>query len=188
MSRVSDNYKKKVAPELAKRFKYTSPMQTPRLLKIVLNTGVGEATQNGKAVDQAVKQMTLISGQKPKVTRSKKSISTFKLRAGLAIGCMVTLRGKRMWEFFDRLVSVALPRVRDFRGVKPKGFDGRGNFTMGLTEGAVFPEIKIDEFDKLRGMDITFVTTATTDEEGHALLEAMGMPFRQSGASQAKAA
>jgi large subunit ribosomal protein L5 len=178
MSRASENYKKKVAPELQKQFGYSSSMQVPKLTKIVLNTGVGESTQNSKAIDQVVKAMTLISGQKPKVCKSTKSIAAFKLRAGLPIGCMVTLRGKKMYDFFDRLISIALPRVRDFRGVPRKGFDGRGNFTMGLKENAVFPEIKIDEYDKIRGMDITFVTTAPTDDEALALLQHMGVPFR----------
>jgi large subunit ribosomal protein L5 len=188
MSRASDNYKNKVAPELQKQFGYSSSMQVPKLTKIVLNTGVGESTQNSKAIDQVVKAMTLISGQKPKVCKSTKSIAAFKLRAGLPIGCMVTLRGKKMYDFFDRLISIALPRVRDFRGVPRKGFDGRGNFTMGLKENAVFPEIKIDEFDKIRGMDITFVTTAPTDDEALALLQHMGVPFRAATVATVEAA
>ena len=178
MSRVNDKYKKEVVPALMKEFKYTSPMQVPRLKKIVLNTGVGEMTQNGKAMDFAVYAMTRLSGQKPLVTRSKKSIASFKLRANLPIGCTVTLRNQRMWEFFDRLVSVALPRVRDFRGTPTKGFDGRGNYTLGLKEQIVFPEIEMDKLDKIRGLDITFVTSAETDEEGKALLTQLGLPFR----------
>ncbi len=154
-------------------------MQCPRLLKIVVNTGVGEITQNSKAMEFVTYALTQISGQKPKISRSKKAIAGFKLRAGLPIGCMVTLRRQRMYEFFDRLVAVALPRVRDFRGVPRNGFDGRGNYTMGLKENIVFPEINIDKIDKVRGMDITFVTTAKTDEEGRALLEKLGVPFRK---------
>lgn len=178
MSRVGDNYKKKVVPELMEQFKYSSPMQVPKLTKIVVNTGVGEITQNSKAMEYVVYALTQISGQKPKISRSKKAIAGFKLRAGLPIGCAVTLRSKRMYDFLDRLISVALPRVRDFRGTPRSGFDGRGNYTMGLKEQIVFPEISIDKLDKVRGMDITFVTTASTDEEGMALLQKLGMPFR----------
>ncbi len=186
MTRVLDNYKKKIVPELMQEFKYTSPMQVPRLLKIVVNTGVGEITQNSKAMEFVVYALTQISGQKPKISRSKKAIAGFKLRAGLPIGCMVTLRRQRMYEFFDRLVAVALPRVRDFRGTPRNGFDGRGNYTMGLKENIVFPEINIDKIDKVRGMDITFVTTARTDEEGRALLEKLGVPFRKPSAEKEK--
>jgi large subunit ribosomal protein L5 len=178
MNRVQEKYKKEVVPALMKQFGYSSPMQVPRLMKIVLNSGVGEMTQNGKAMEYAVYAMTQLSGQKPMVTKSKKSIANFKLRANLPIGCMATLRSGRMWDFFDRLVAVALPRVRDFRGTPPKGFDGRGNYTLGLKEQIVFPEIEMDKLDKVRGLDITFVTTARTDEEGRALLTQLGMPFR----------
>jgi len=179
MSRVHDNYKKKIVPELMNDFKYTTPMQVPKLLKIVVNTGVGEITQNSKAMEYVVYAMTQLSGQKPRVSRSKKAIAGFKLRAGLPIGCMVTLRRQRMYDFFDRLVSVALPRVRDFRGTPRSGFDGRGNYTMGLKEQTVFPEINMEKLDKVRGMDITFVTTAKSDEEGRVLLEKLGLPFRK---------
>ncbi len=178
MSRVQERYRKEVVPALMERFNYSSPMQVPRLLKIVLNNGVGEVTANSKAMDFAVYAMTQIGGQKPAVRRSKKSISSFKLRENLPIGCMVTLRNRRMYEFLDRLISVALPRVRDFRGIPPRGFDGRGNYTMGIKEQIVFPEVNIDKLDKVRGMDITFVTTASSDEEGRALLQQLGMPFR----------
>ncbi len=185
MSRVYENYKAKVVAELMKRFKYTSPMQVPKLLKIVVNAGVGEMVTNSKAMEYVVYAMTQVSGQKPKVTRSKKSIATFKLRANLPIGCTVTLRRGRMYDFFDRLVAVALPRVRDFRGTSTKGFDGRGNYTIGLKEQIVFPESNMDKLDKVRGFDITFVTSAKTDEEGRALLELMGMPFRKAVAAAA---
>lgn len=178
MNRVKEKYQKEVIPALMKEFKYTSPMQVPRLEKIVLNSGVGEMTQNSKSMDYVVYAMTQLSGQKPLVTRSKKSVANFKLRANLPIGCTVTLRQKRMWDFFDRLVAVALPRVRDFRGTPTKGFDGRGNYTLGLKEQIVFPEIEMDKLDKIRGMDITFVTSARSDEEGRALLTHLGMPFR----------
>ena len=179
MSRVRDSYKKTVVPALVEEFKYSSAMQVPKLKKIVINAGVGEVTQNSKAMEYVVYALTQITGQKPKVTKSKKSVAGFKLRAGLPIGCVVTLRNQRMYEFFDRLVSVALPRVRDFRGTPRTGFDGRGNYTMGLKENIVFPEINIDKLDKVRGMDITFVTSAPSDEEGRALLEKLGMPFKK---------
>ena len=178
MNRLQERYNKEVVPALMKEFKYSSPMQVPKLVKIVLNAGVGEVVQNSKSIDYAVYAMTQVSGQKPMVTRSKKAIAAFKLRANLPIGCMVTLRKDRMFEFFDRLVSVALPRVRDFRGTPVKGFDGRGNYTLGIKEQIVFPEIEMDKLDKIRGMDITFVTTARTDEEGKALLTKLGLPFR----------
>lgn len=180
MNRLQERYTKEVVPALMKEFKYSSPMQVPKLSKIVLNAGVGEVVVNSKAIEYAVYSMTQVSGQKPMVTRSKKSIAAFKLRANLPIGCMVTLRKERMFDFFDRLVSVALPRVRDFRGTPAKGFDGRGNYTLGLKEQIVFPEIEMDKLDKIRGMDITFVTTAKTDAEGKALLTHLGMPFRSS--------
>jgi len=179
MSRVSDSYKKKVVPELMKQFSYTTPMQVPKLKKIVINCGVGEVTQNSKAMEYVIYALTQLSGQKPRISKSRKSIASFKLRAGLAIGCSVTLRRERMYHFLDRLIAVALPRVRDFKGVPRSGFDGRGNYTMGLKENIVFPEVNADKLDKIRGMDITFVTTAPTNDEAHALLEKLGMPFRK---------
>lgn len=178
MARKKELYKNTVVPALMKEFGYSSPMQVPRLLKIVLNTGVGETTTNSKAIEYVDYAMRQITGQKPVVTKSKKAIATFKLRKGLSIGCMVTLRQKRMYEFLDRLVSVALPRVRDFRGLPKRGFDGRGNYTVGIKEQIVFPEVSTDKLDKIRGMDITFVTSAKTDEEGRQLLALMGLPFR----------
>jgi large subunit ribosomal protein L5 len=186
MTRLAEHYKEKVVPSLMKKFNYSSPMQVPRLLKIVLNTGVRDAVANGKAIGFAEYALTQISGQKPVVTKAKKSIAAFKLREGLPIGVMVTMRKHRMYEFLDRFVSVALPRVRDFRGTPRKGFDGRGNYTMGLREQIVFPEIDIDKLDAVRGLDITFVTTAKTDEEGFELLELMGMPFRKPEVKEAQ--
>jgi large subunit ribosomal protein L5 len=179
MSRLLEQYRKEVVPELMKEFGYSSPMQVPRLTKIVLNAGIGEATANSKAVDYAEYAMRQISGQKPVITKAKKAISNFKLKENQAIGCMVTLRGERMYSFLDRLISVALPRVRDFRGTPRKGFDGRGNYTMGLKEQIVFPEVNVDKLDKIRGMDITFVTSAKNDDEGRSLLTQMGLPFRK---------
>lgn len=179
MSRLQETYKNQVVKALMDEFKYKTPMQVPKLEKIVINSGVGETTQNIKAIQYAEYAITRISGQKPLITKSKKSIASFKLRQGLPIGCMVTLRKDRMYNFLDRLVSVALPRVRDFKGIPKKGFDGRGNYTMGLKEQIVFPEIDIDKLDKVRGMDITFVTTAKTDDEARALLKHLGMPFRK---------
>ena len=179
MHRMQEHYNKTVVPALMKKFNYSSPMQVPKITKVVLNTGVRDAVANSKAIQFVEYAMTTITGQKPVVTRAKKSIAAFKLREGLPIGVMVTLRKKRMNDFLDRLISVALPRVRDFRGVPRKGFDGRGNYTMGLKEQIVFPEIAIEKLDQVRGMDITFVTTAKTDEEGLELLELMGMPFRK---------
>ena len=177
--RLKEHYEKAVLPELMKRFSYTNPMQAPRLEKIVVNMGVGDALVNIKFMDQAVAELTTITGQKPSIRRSKKSIANFKLRAGQAIGCMVTLRGARMYEFYDRLVNVALPRIRDFRGVPTRSFDGQGNYTLGLSEQIIFPEINYDRVEKVRGMDITFVTSAHNDEEGQELLKLMNMPFRQ---------
>ena len=177
--RLRKHYEDKVVPELKKRFSYGNHMQVPHLEKIVLNMGVGEATQNPKLLESALAELTQIAGQKPAVRKSKKSIANFKLREGQAIGCAVTLRGNRMYEFYDRLVNVALPRVRDFRGVQPRSFDGRGNYTMGITEQIIFPEIDYDRVEKIRGMDITIVTSARTDEEGRELLRLMNMPFRQ---------
>jgi large subunit ribosomal protein L5 len=177
--RLKEHYEKNVLPELVKRFSYRNPMQAPRLRKIVVNMGVGDALQNIKMLDTAAAELSTIAGQKAAIRRAKKSIANFKLRQGQPIGCMVTLRGARMYEFYDRLVNVALPRIRDFRGVPTKSFDGRGNYTIGLTEQIIFPEINYDKVEKIRGMDVTFVTSAKTDEEGQELLRLMNMPFRQ---------
>jgi len=177
MTRLQDHYEKVVRPALVKEFGYTNAMQCPRLEKIVVNMGVGEAVQDGKKVDAAVGDLTLITGQKPVVTRAKKSIATFKLRENMPIGCKVTLRRQRMFEFLDRLITVALPRVRDFRGVSPRSFDGRGNYALGLKEQLVLPEIDYDKIDQVRGMDVVIVTTAKTDAEAKALLKAFDMPF-----------
>jgi large subunit ribosomal protein L5 len=177
MTRLQDHYEKVVRPALIKEFGYTNAMQCPRLEKIVVNMGVGEAVQDGKKVDAAVGDLTLITGQKPVVTRAKKSIATFKLRENMPIGCKVTLRRQRMFEFLDRLVNIALPRVRDFRGVSAKSFDGRGNYALGLKEQLVFPEVDYDKIDQVRGMDIVIVTTARTDAEAKALLRGFDMPF-----------
>jgi len=177
MTRLQDHYEKVVRPALIKEFGYTNAMQCPRLEKIVVNMGVGEAVQDGKKVDAAVDDLTLITGQKPVVTRAKKSIATFKLRENMPIGCKVTLRRQRMFEFLDRLVNIALPRVRDFRGVSAKSFDGRGNYALGLKEQLVFPEVDYDKIDQVRGMDIVIVTTANTDAEAKALLRGFDMPF-----------
>jgi large subunit ribosomal protein L5 len=176
--RLQAKYHKEVASALQEQFQYSNPMQVPKLVKICVNQGVGAATQDKKLIDVAVDEMTNITGQKAVVTRAKKSVSNFKLREGMPIGVRVTLRGERMWEFMDRLVSVALPRVRDFRGINDKSFDGRGNYSMGVTEHIIFPEIDLDKISKITGMDITFVTTAKTDAESYALLKALGMPFK----------
>jgi large subunit ribosomal protein L5 len=176
--RLQGKYKQDVVPALMKRFSYRNVMQVPRLKSIVLNMGLGEAVGNPKLVDAAVAELTQITGQKPVVTRAKKSIATFKLREGMPIGAKVTLRRERMWEFLDRLTTLSLPRVRDFRGVSPKAFDGAGNYTLGLKEQIVFPEIDFDKVEKIKGMNITFVTTAETDEEAKELLANLGMPFR----------
>ena len=176
-SRLKDKYLNDVVPGLQEQFKYTNVMAIPKLDKVVINIGLGEVTQNPKALDAAINDLTLITGQKPVVTKAKKSIAGFKLREGMPVGVKVTLRGDRMYEFVDRLVSVALPRVRDFRGVSPKSFDGRGNYSLGLKEQLIFPEIEYDKIDKIRGMEIVFATTAKTDEEGRALLKLLGMPF-----------
>ncbi|MGA8943438.1 MAG: 50S ribosomal protein L5 [Thermoactinomyces sp.] len=178
-ARLKEHYINEVCPALMKKFEYKSPMQLPKVDKIVINMGVGEAVQNSKALDGAVEDLTLISGQKPVVTRAKKSIAGFKLREGMPIGTKVTLRGERMYHFLDKLINVALPRVRDFRGVSPKSFDGRGNYTLGLKEQLIFPEISYDKVDKVRGMDVIIVTTANNDEEARELLALMGMPFRK---------
>lgn len=180
MARLKDIYNESIKPQLLEKFQYKSVMEVPRLEKIVINMGVGEAVQNPKALESAVEDMTIISGQKPIIRRARKSIATYKLRAGMPIGCKVTLRGERMWEFADRLINVALPRVRDFRGVSPNAFDGRGNYTLGIKEQLIFPEIDYDKVEKVRGMDIVFVTSARTDEEAREFLKLLGMPFRQS--------
>ena len=177
MNRVLEHYKTVVVPELTEQFKYTSVMQVPKLVKIVINMGIGDSIANSKLLDAAVEDLTAISGQKPLVTKARKSIAVFKLREGMPIGAKVTLRGERMYEFYDKLVSLALPRVRDFRGVNPNAFDGRGNYTIGVKEQLIFPEINYDQVMKVRGMDIVIVTTAKTDEEGRALLTKLGMPF-----------
>lgn len=179
MSRLKEKYQKEIVPALMKTFGYSSVMQVPRLEKVVVNMGVGDAIGNPKALDAAVADLMAITGQKPVITRAKKSIAAFKLRRGMAIGTKVTLRGERMYHFVDKLINVALPRVRDFRGVSPKGFDGRGNYTLGLKEQLVFPEIDYDKVEKVRGMDIIFVTTAKTDAEAREFLKLLGMPFRE---------
>ncbi len=178
MSRLRELYAKEVAPALKDQFKYRNVMQIPKLCKVVLNMGLGEAIQNVKILESAAQELAQISGQKPVITRARQSIAAFKLRKGMPIGCMVTLRGTRMYEFYDKLVNIALPRVRDFRGVSPKAFDGRGNYTLGIKEQIIFPEIDYDKIDRIKGMNITIVTTAQTDPEGKALLQLMGMPFR----------
>ena len=177
MTRLHDKYKNETIKNLTAKFNYTTVMQCPKIEKIVINMGVGDAVANPKVLDEAVAEMTLIAGQKPVVTKAKKSIANFKLREDMPIGCKVTLRGERMYEFFDKLVSIALPRVRDFRGVPTTSFDGRGNYTLGVKEQVIFPEINYDKVNKVRGMDIVIVTTANTNEEGQALLAELGMPF-----------
>jgi len=180
MSRLKERYQQEVVPALRKEFGYANVMAVPRIAKVVVNMGLGEGTQNAKVVDVGADELSKITGQKAVVTKAKKSIAQFKLRRGMPIGAMVTLRGERMFEFIDRLIAIALPRVRDFRGVSPRGFDGRGNFTMGLRDQLMFPEIDYMKVDKSRGMNVSFVTTARTDEEARRLLQLMGMPFRQS--------
>ena len=177
--RLQDKYRSQVVPSLRKEFGFGSDLEVPRLMKVSLNMGLGAAVQNPKLMESAVEEMAAITGQKPVVTRSKKSIATFKLREGVPIGVIVTLRRDRMWEFVDRLFSLALPRVRDFRGVGTKAFDGRGNYTLGIREHIIFPEINYDKVDKIKGLSVTFGTTAKTDEQGRALLAALGMPFRK---------
>lgn len=179
MARLKAIYNDNVVPAMMEKFQYKSIMQVPKIEKIVLNMGVGEAKENSKFLDSAVEEMTLIAGQKPVVTKAKKSISNFKVREGMSVGCKVTLRGERMYEFLDKLVNIALPRVRDFRGVSKTAFDGRGNYAMGIKEQLIFPEINYDKIDKIRGMDIIITTTANTDEEARELLSLMGMPFRK---------
>ena len=177
MSRLSELYKNEVAPELMKKYAYKSPMQIPKFDKIVINVGAGDAKDNSKVIDEIIDEITLISGQKAVPTYAKKSVANFKLRAGMKIGVKVTLRGERMYEFIDRFFNIALPRVRDFKGINPNAFDGRGNYSVGIKEQLIFPEIEYDKVNKIRGMDIVFVTTATTDEEAKDLLTLMGAPF-----------
>ena len=179
MTRLKEKYNNEIVAAMQKKFGYKNVMQVPKLDKIVINMGVGEAKDNAKALESAVRDMEIIAGQKPVVTKAKKSVANFKIREGLAIGCKVTLRGDKMYEFADRLISLALPRVRDFRGVNPNAFDGRGNYALGIKEQLIFPEIEYDKVDKIRGMEMIFVTTAKTDEECKELLRLMGMPFAQ---------
>ncbi len=179
MGALKDYYDKECVSALKEEFGYTNLMQVPKLEKIVLNMGLGEAVQNPKIVDSAAQELSMIAGQKAVVTKAKKSIATFKLREGMPIGCRVTLRGDKMYDFFSKLVNIALPRVRDFRGVSPKGFDGRGNYSLGVTEQIIFPEIDYDKIDKLKGLNISIVTSASTNEEGRSLLRLMGMPFKK---------
>ncbi|WLR50973.1 50S ribosomal protein L5 [Bacillus tianshenii] len=179
MNRLKEKYQSEVVPSLVEKFNYSSVMQAPKLEKIVINMGVGDAVQNAKALDTAVEELTQIAGQKPVVTRAKKSIAGFRLREGMPIGAKVTLRGERMYDFLDKLISVSLPRVRDFRGVSKKAFDGRGNYTLGVKEQLIFPEIEYDKVNKVRGMDIVIVTTANSDEEASELLTQFGMPFKK---------
>ncbi len=179
--RLKERYRKEIVPALVKEFGYANVMQAPRVEKVTLNVGTGEAVQNAKALDAASGDIATITGQHPVITRAKKSIANFKLREGMPIGVMVTLRGDRMWEFLDRTLNAALPRIRDFQGVSPNSFDGRGNYSMGIREQVIFPEIEYDKIDKIRGMQITICTTAKTDEEGQRLLEMMGMPFAKVG-------
>lgn len=178
MSRLKERYMNEVVPALRERFGYKNVNQVPRLEKIVVNMGVGEGAQDSKALDSAIEDLAMITGQRPMVTRARKSVANFKIREGMAIGCKVTLRGQRMYDFLDKLISVSLPRIRDFRGISPKSFDGRGNYSLGLKEQLIFPEISYDKVSQIRGMDITIVTTAKTDEEAYELLKALGMPFR----------
>jgi large subunit ribosomal protein L5 len=178
-SRLKEKYLKEALPALRKEFNYSNPMQIPGINKVVVNIGMGEAIQNAKSMDAAVSDLSAITGQRPVITRAKRSVATFKLREGMQIGCMVTLRGERMYQFLDKLMNVALPRLRDFQGVSPDAFDGHGNYTLGLREQLVFPEIDYDKVDKVRGMEVSIVTTARTDEEGRRLLKLMGMPFKK---------
>lgn len=179
MARLKDAYKENIVPAMMEKFKYENVNEVPRLVKVVVNMGVGDAKEDAKAIDSAVKDLSTITGQKPVVTTAKKSVANFKLRAGMKIGCKVTLRGEMMYEFIDRFLNIALPRVRDFRGVSADSFDGRGNYSVGVREQLIFPEIVYDEVDKTRGMNVCFVTTAKTDEEARELLKYMGMPFRK---------
>lgn len=179
MARLKDRYQQEIIPAMMERFQYKNVMEVPKLHKIVVNMGVGEAKENPKALENAVNELALVTGQKPVITKAKKSIANFKLREGMNIGCKVTLRGERMYNFLDKLISISLPRVRDFRGVSPSAFDGRGNYSLGVKEQLIFPEIHYDMIDSIRGMDIVVVTSAKTDEEAKELLAQMGMPFRQ---------
>jgi large subunit ribosomal protein L5 len=178
-SRLKNKYKTEVVPALVKKFNYTSTMQVPRIEKIVVNIGVGDASSNAKFIEDSVKELTQITGQKPVITKAKKSIATFKIREGMNIGCKVTLRGQRMFDFYDKLISVALPRTRDFRGISKTGFDGRGNYTLGVREQLIFPEINYEQVSRVRGMDVIIVTTAKSDEEARELLAALGTPFQK---------
>jgi large subunit ribosomal protein L5 len=177
-SKLKSVYQEKIVPQLVEQFQYKNVHQVPKLVKITINRGLGEAAQNAKALESSVTELATIAGQKPVVTRAKKAIAGFKIRQGMPVGIMVTLRGDRMYAFLDRFVNLALPRIRDFRGISPKSFDGRGNYTLGVREQLIFPEIEYDSIDQIRGMDISIITTANTDEEGRALLKAFGMPFR----------
>jgi large subunit ribosomal protein L5 len=177
MNRLSESYKKNVIPALVKTFNYSSVMEAPKLEKVIINMGVGDAITNAKALEDAIAELTVITGQKPIITKAKKSIANFKLREGMEIGCKVTLRGPKMYDFLDKLFNIALPRVRDFRGVNPNAFDGRGNYTLGVKEQLIFPEVNFDKVNRVRGMDIVIVTSANTDAEGKALLAGLGMPF-----------
>ncbi len=183
MARLKDLYKKELASKVQQELQLRNAMEIPRIEKVVINMGLGEAIQNVKILESAVEELTRITGQKAVITRAKRSIATFKLREGMPIGCMVTLRRERAYEFLDRLINVALPRVRDFKGISPKGFDGRGNYTLGIREQLIFPEIDIEKIDKVKGLNISIVTSARTDEEGRALLTALGMPFRKQSAA-----
>lgn len=184
MAELAERYRERVVPELRKTFGYRNPMQVPRMVKIVVNMGVGDAIQNPKLLDAAVAELADITGQKPLVTKAKKSVAAFKVREGMSIGAKVTLRGERMWDFMEKLFFVALPRVRDFRGISPDSFDGRGNYSLGVREQLIFPEVDYDRVEKIRGMDITFVTTAKSDEEAHELLRLLGAPFAAAGAAR----
>jgi len=179
MSKLKTQYREKVVPKLIEQFKYENVHQVPKLVKVTVNRGLGEASQNAKALESSIAEIAMITGQKPVVTRAKKAIAGFKIRQGMPVGVMVTLRADRMYNFLDRLINLSLPRIRDFRGVSPKSFDGRGNYTLGIREQLIFPEVDYDTIDQIRGMDISIITTATTDEEGRALLKEFGMPFRE---------
>lgn len=179
MSRLKDKYENEAVPALMDRFKYDNVMMVPKVNKITVNMGVGAAVQDAKAMDAAVKDLTIITGQKPVITKAKKSVAAFKVREGMPVGCMVTLRGERMYEFLDKLINAALPRIRDFRGISPRSFDGRGNYTLGIREQLIFPEIRYDDVERVQGMNIVIETTAKTDEEALEMLRALGMPFRQ---------
>src|SRR3982075_1070345 len=187
-ARLKERYESEIKPDLVKRFGYTTPMQAPRITKITLNMGVGEAKQDSKMLESAVEQLATIAGQQPSVRRARKSIANFKLRDGMPVGVAVTLRGERSYEFLDRLMSIAIPRIRDFRGLNPRSFDGRGNYSLGIREQIIFPEVDYDSIDQVRGLDVTITTTAASDEEAFALLEAFGTPFSKEGRPQAAAA